>query len=89
MRVIQENIRNVTEQMASDIREKGIDFGYYDGSTQLRINNYTGSGNAVLAIRSGDKYYLMKEGPSGPIFCNETDQSNLSIHCYIGKEDSL
>jgi hypothetical protein len=31
--ILQENIRNITEQIAADIREKGIDFSYYDSST--------------------------------------------------------
>ena len=51
MRTVQENIRNITEQIASDVREKGIDLSYYDRSTFLKTNDYTGSGNLLLAIR--------------------------------------
>lgn len=90
MRVVQENVRNITEQMATDIREKWIDLSYYDGSDTEKTNNYTGSGNAILAIRWGDKYYPMKDGPGGmPVLCSEADQRNLAVHCYIGKEDSM
>ena len=31
---------------------------------------------------------MMREGFSGPVLCNETDQKDLNIHCYMGKEDS-
>ncbi|MDD5376853.1 MAG: type II secretion system protein [Candidatus Gracilibacteria bacterium] len=88
MRIVQENVRNITEQIASDIREKGIDFSYYDGSVKERSNGYTGSGNTILAIRSGDKYYPMKDSLNGPILCNEEDQKDPKVHCYVGKEDS-
>ncbi|NCP76636.1 hypothetical protein GW830_00615 [bacterium] len=29
----------------------------------------------------------MKDSVSGPILCSETDQKDMKIHCYIGKED--
>lgn len=51
MRVVQENVRNITEQIAADIREKGIDTAYYDGSVLSKTNDYAGSGNLVLAIK--------------------------------------
>ena len=51
MRIVQENVRNITEQIAVDIREKGIDFSYYDGTSTEKTNNYSGSGNFILAIR--------------------------------------
>lgn len=41
MRMVQEDIRNITEQIASDVRESGIDFGYYDNSASLRTNHYS------------------------------------------------
>lgn len=89
LRIVQENIRNITEQIASDVREKWIDLTYYDNSTPEKINNYTGNGNTVLAIQWGERYYPMKDSLSGPIICTESDQKNPNIHCYIGKEDSL
>lgn len=88
IRIVQENIRNVTEQMASDIREKWIDFSYYDNSTITKTNDYTGSGSVILAIRSGNKYYAMKDGIWWPTLCSPEDEKNLRIHCYIGKEDA-
>lgn len=90
MRIIQENIRNITEQMASDIREKWIDFSFYNGSPWHESNNYTGSGNTVLAIKWGNKYYAMTKNNLGTIVqCDTTDIKNPLIHCYIGKEDNL
>lgn len=64
MRMVQEDIRNITEQIASDIRESGIDFNYYDNSSTLKTNDYSGNGNRVLATRSGNRYYLMKDSMS-------------------------
>lgn len=88
MRIVQENVRNITEQIATDIREKGIDFSYYDGSSNEKTNNYSGSGNFILAIRGGDKYYPMKEDVIGTIVrCSDEDEKNPRVHCYIGKED--
>jgi len=88
MRTVQENVRNITEQIASDIREKWIDFAYYDWFSPEKTNNYTGNGNILLAIKWGDKYYPMKDSISGPILCSEMDQKDMKIHCYIGKENS-
>ena len=87
MRIIQENVRNITEQIASDIREKWIDFNYYDGSSHWKTNNYTGSGNRILAIQWGDRYYTIKDGIGGATICTEAEQKDLKIHCYMGKED--
>lgn len=87
MRVVQENVRNITERIATDVREKWIDLSYYDNSHVNRTNNYSGSGNSILAIRWGDKYYLMTDRGSWPTICNEIEQKDPLIHCYIGKED--
>lgn len=85
MRIVQENVRSITEQVATDVREKGIDFGYYDGSSADRTNNYTGSGNVFLAIRGGDKYYPMMVNNLGTtVQCTGT-----STHCFIGKESGI
>ncbi len=90
MRIVQENVRNITEQIAVDIREKGIDFSYYDGSSNEKTNNYSGSGNSILAIRGWDKYYPMKADTLGSIVrCSDEDEKNPKIHCYIGKEDTV
>lgn len=51
IRVVQENARSITETIASDIREKGIDMSYYDGSSNDKSLNYSGSGSRVLAIK--------------------------------------
>lgn len=86
--ILQENIRNVTEQIANDVREKWINFDYYDSSTPERVNSYADNGNNILAIQWGNKYYLMKNSMSGPILCTESEKNNPNIHCYIWKEDS-
>lgn len=88
MRIVQENIRNITEKIATDVREKWIDFSYYNGSSSLKTNNYTGSGNSILAIQGGNKYYPMKDGLVGwPILCSEADQKDIKMQCYMGIED--
>lgn len=89
MRIVQENVRNITEKIATDVREKWIDFGYYDSSSSEKTNHYTGSGNSILAIQWGDKYYPMKNTLGGPIICNNTDQTNISTQCYMGMEDNI
>ncbi len=89
MRIVQENVRSITEQIATDVREKGIDFRYYDGSIAEKTNNYTGSGNQILAIRGGDKYYpMMANGVGVIVQCTTVDQQNPLKHCYVGREDS-
>lgn len=88
MRIVQENVRNITEEIAADIREKGIDFNYYDGTEIGKTNDYSGSGNTILAIRGGDKYYPMRANTIGTIVqCSDEDEKNPQIHCYIGRED--
>ncbi|EKD30065.1 MAG: hypothetical protein ACD_78C00167G0001, partial [uncultured bacterium (gcode 4)] len=74
--------------IATDVREKWIDFAYYDWSSTERTSAYSGSGNLVLAIQWGVRYYPMKDSLSGPISCNEADLANLATHCYIGREQS-
>ena len=85
MRIVQENVRNITEQIATDIREKGIDFNYYTSTTEG--NNYTGSGNTLLAIYGNEQYFAMKENTTGTIEqCKDVDLQNPLTHCYIGRK---
>jgi prepilin-type N-terminal cleavage/methylation domain-containing protein len=42
-RILQENSRKITETIAKDIREKGINFDYYDNSQTYKTLDYTGS----------------------------------------------
>ncbi len=60
-RALQENSRNITETVARDIRENGIDFWYYDWLTEDKKLDYIWSWNSVLAIKWWIKYYLMKD----------------------------
>gem|GEM_PF-3026757 len=47
-RIIQQNSRNIIESLATEIREKGIDYEYYSNLTEKL--DYSGSGNTILAI---------------------------------------
>lgn len=85
-RSLQENARGMTEMFAKEIRERGIDLSYYDGSTSDRTLDYS-AGNAVLAIRpsaggEASRYYLMKDSVSGPVVCGTTSTGG----CYLGRE---
>lgn len=84
LRTVQKNIRSATEQIASDVREKWIDLSYY--AFPHEILDYAGSGNIVLAIQWGIRYYPMKDSGSGPVICNENDLVDITVHCYLGKE---
>lgn len=86
LRMVGEDMRTVTEKIASDVREKWIDFTYYDWSSVERTSAYSGSGNLVLAIQWGVRYYPMKDSLAGPTLCHESDLTNLATHCYIGRE---
>ncbi|MCK9272162.1 type II secretion system GspH family protein [Candidatus Gracilibacteria bacterium] len=78
-RILQENARNITETIAREVREKGIDFGYYNTYTQ---NINYGSGNTILAVKSNKRYCLQKTS-------NICDSSCLEngLNCYLGVLD--
>lgn len=76
-RILQENARNITETIARDVREKWIDFGYY--------NNFTGninysSGNTILAVKWEKRYCLMKNNSSCDLSCYE---NWLNCHLWV------
>lgn len=88
-RMIHENTRRITETLAQDVREKGIDFEYYDGSNNFKTLDYNGSGALVLAINGGRKYYLMKESTvSGEIsYCTEAERKAPATKCFLGLDN--
>lgn len=86
LRMVGENTRTVTEMIASDVREKWIDFAYYDWSSTEKTLAYDGGGNLILAIQWGVRYYPMRDSSAGPVGCNEADFVNIATHCYIGRE---
>lgn len=87
MRSLQENTRDMTEAIANDIREHGIDFAYYDGSDVQKKSDYSGVGTPILAIHGGTKYYPMKETVAGLVLCDAQDLSNISTPCFVGSEN--
>lgn len=87
MRSLQENTRDMTERIANDIREHGIDFVYYDGTDVQKKNDYTGVGTPILAIRGGTKYYPMKESVGGRVICTDQDLKSTQTHCFLGMQD--
>jgi len=88
IRSLQQNARNATETIATDVREKGIDFAYYDGSSTFKTPAYEGSGTTVLAIHGGTRYYPMKESFGSMVLCNDADAENPNIHCFLGMENA-
>ncbi|MDD2487601.1 MAG: type II secretion system protein [Candidatus Gracilibacteria bacterium] len=76
-RVLQENSRNITENIAKDIREKGIDYGFYTSLTEEL--NYSGSGNTILAIK-GPQFYCLMDSSN---VCKSDCEGNRE--CFIGK----
>lgn len=77
-RILQENAKNITETLASEIRNKWVDYRYYGTSTQTI--NYSWSGNTILAINGNNPYCLKKEWN----FCDNSCNNNAA-GCYLGK----
>jgi len=74
-RILQENARNITETIARDIREKWVDFSYYNNFTQQL--DYS-SWNTILAVKWEKRYCLMKWDNS----CDTTCYEN-ALNCYL------
>lgn len=77
-RILQENAKNITETLASEIRNKWVDYRYYNSSTE--ILDYSWSGNTILAINGNNPYCLKKEWN----FCDNSCNNNTA-GCYLGK----
>lgn len=85
-RSLQENARSTTEMFAKEIRERGIDLGFYDNGSAARTLDYE-NGNDILAIRpdnlgNASRYYLMEDSVTGPVSCTDP----VSKDCYLGRE---
>jgi len=88
-RILQENTRNSTEMIALAIREYGIDFSFFNGSSIDKVNHYTDVGNLILPIKGFGKFMPLKITPTGLLqICEETDFQNPEIKCAIGFEDA-
>ena len=86
-RSLQENARSMTEILAKDVRDSGLDATFYDGSTPERTLDYS-QGNDVLAVIPNGtpvRYYLMRDGPSGVVKCD----SPATEVCHLGRETLL
>lgn len=61
-RTLQDNVRLITETVAADVRERGIDFAAYSAMAAAGYGlDYTGSGNAILAVKGGTEYFAVNE----------------------------
>ncbi len=79
--ILQDNTRLITESIASEVRERGIDYDYYGHPPVSDPIDYSGSGSAVLAIRGGDLYYAMRLDMTP---CSQTDMDTPATNCLVG-----
>lgn len=80
-RTLQENSRNIIENLATEIREKWVDYDYYKAYTEDLDNTW--SGNKVLSIKNSWEYCMQKVQSSCDISCYTNPES-----CYLGKLDT-
>ncbi len=81
-RILQENTKNIIENIATAIREKWIDFLYYNPLT-TEVLNYK-DGNSILAIKWDLQYLRKKDWTIGPEICRDTD-----INCYLSTNNNI
>lgn len=85
-RSLQENARSMTEILAKDVRESGIDVDAY-GDPFVGPIDFE-NGNDVLAVTSSGvsvRYYLMEDSTTGqPVKCGTGGAG--SGKCYLGRE---
>lgn len=80
-RILQENSRNITENIAKDIREKGIDYVYHRNYDPIDYSWW----NAILAIKnSWGVYCLINKNTPNSCDNSSCTWSNLK-NCYFGK----
>jgi len=77
-RIIQQNSRNIIESLATEIREKGIDYEYYSNLTEKL--DYSGSGNTILAIANSWEYCMQKQSNSCSRDCYKNNR-----WCFLWK----
>lgn len=80
--ILQENTKNIIENIATAIREKWIDFLYYNPLT-TEVLNYK-DGNSILAIKWDLQYLRKKDWTIGPEICRDTD-----INCYLSTNNNI
>ncbi|HRI36602.1 MAG TPA: prepilin-type N-terminal cleavage/methylation domain-containing protein [bacterium] len=84
-RRLQDNVRLITETVASDVRDQGVDFGAYSLMAAAGYGlDYAGSGNTILAIKGGIEYFAVNE--SG-VICTSADLADPRVSCTFGRRD--
>ncbi|MDD2515692.1 MAG: type II secretion system protein [Candidatus Gracilibacteria bacterium] len=89
-RYLQQNIRSITELLANDIREKGVDYARYNNPSEKSIN-YS-SGNVFLFIKGSKTYGIFKKKVDDYELCpsingienNTCDLKNPKTISYFG-----
>ena len=89
-RLIQENAREITETIAKDVREYGVEYSWIKNMgwhIPWETNQYFGSGNEALYITGWQNrsYIFWKQTPSGLEPCTEQEKKakNTSIRCSL------
>lgn len=77
-RIIQQNSRNIIESLATEIRDKWIDYSYYSNLTEQF--DYSWSGNTILAIANSWEYCMQKQSNA----CSRDCYKN-SRWCFLWK----
>lgn len=80
-RIIQENSRNIMESLATEIREKWINYNYYSLLTEKL--DYNWDWNTILSINNSWEYCMQKQKNSCSKECYKD-----SKNCYLWKMDS-
>jgi prepilin-type N-terminal cleavage/methylation domain-containing protein len=84
-RALQDNVRLITETIAADVRERGIDFASYSSMGAAGYGlDYAGAGNAILAVKGGTQYFAINE--SGTI-CTAAELAAANAKCSFGKRE--
>lgn len=83
-RYITESARDITERIASDVREKWIDsaWSYIVWDGRFPLSEYA-LGTEVLGINGGRKYIYGKKTVSGIDPCTPEDRKNPKMHCWL------
>jgi prepilin-type N-terminal cleavage/methylation domain-containing protein len=87
-RYLTETAREITEKIATDVRERGIGEGYFSSHAHPFWNGtsvLSQSGSELLSIATGERIYLFGKKDMNPPFaihpCLEADKLDPSIHC--------
>lgn len=92
-RQLSETAREITERIAQDVREKGINLAtskFEDGVVWhdlWRSSDYSGQGGAILGVGTNRRYIYGKKIPSGTSYtldyCTDADKANPKTLCGL------